>query len=103
MIQTYVEIPFLVVAEQIVDLLMEEDTSLKSAKEKEKEFSRLRFEIGKKLFELKESQIRKNKNMYKIIAEEIVRQLPKEKRISPTDLHNMMLFYKSSEALKKRL
>jgi len=73
------------VAEEIIDILMEETIEEEST----------RFEIGKKLFQLEEKMLQKRKHHYKIIAEEILRQLPNQQGISPTELLEMKRFYKA--------
>lgn len=73
------------VAEEIIDILMEETIEEEST----------RFEIGKKLFQLEERMLQKRKHHYKIIAEEILKQLPNQPGISPTELLEMKRFYKA--------
>lgn len=73
------------VAEEIIDILMEETIEEEST----------RFEIGKKLFQLEEKILQKRKHHYKIIAEEILKQLPNQPGISPAELLEMKRFYKA--------
>ena len=73
------------VAEEIIDILMEGMVEEEST----------RFEIGKKLFHLEEKMLHKRKHHYKIIAEEILKQLPNQPGISPTELLEMKRFYKA--------
>jgi hypothetical protein len=73
------------VAEEIIDILMEGSLEEES----------VRFEIGKKLFLLEEKLLQKKKNLYKIIAEEILKQLPDQEGISPASLSEMKRFYKA--------
>lgn len=73
------------VSEEIVDILMEGNIA-------EEE---IRFEIGKKLFFLRESLLRKNRDMYRSIAEEVLKQLPEQKGISSAELFEMERFYKA--------
>ncbi|MCB1073018.1 MAG: hypothetical protein KDK96_07970 [Chlamydiia bacterium] len=72
-------------AEEIIDILME------GTIEKEN----VRFEIGKKLFQLEEKLHQKKRHLYKIITEEILRQLPNQQGISPASLSEMKRFYKA--------
>ena len=76
---------FTEVAEEIIDLLMEGMIEEEST----------RFEIGKKLFHLEEKMLHKRKHRYKIIAEEILKQLPNQPGISPAELLEMKRFYKA--------
>jgi hypothetical protein len=73
------------VAEEIIDILMEGTIQEES----------IRFEIGKKLFQLEERMLQKRKHHYKIIAEEILKQLPNQPGISPTELLEMKRFYRA--------
>ena len=76
---------FIDVAEEIIDILMEDTIEEEST----------RFEIGKKLFQLEEKMLQKRKHHYKIIAEEILKQLPNQSGISPVELLEMKRFYKA--------
>ena len=73
------------VAEEIIDILMEGTIEEES----------VRFEIGKKLFQLEEKLRQKKKYLYKIISEEILKQLPNQEGISPASLSEVKRFYKA--------
>ena len=73
------------VAEEIIDILMEGTIEEESS----------RFEIGKKLFQLEEKLQQKKRHLHKIIAEEILKQLPNQPGISPAELLEMKRFYKA--------
>lgn len=73
------------VAEEIIDILMEEAIEEEST----------RFEIGEKLFLIEDKIVQKKKHHYKIIAEEILKQLPNQTGISPAELLGMKNFYKA--------
>lgn len=87
---------FTEVAEEIIGILMEGTIEEKS----------IRFEIGKKLFHLEEKMLHKRKHHYKIIAEEILKQLSNQSGISPVELLEMKRFYKAKayflEEFRKR-
>lgn len=80
------------VAEEIIDTLMEGDIEKEST----------RFEIGKKLFHLEEKLAQKKRHLHKVIAEEILRQLPNQQGISPASLSEMQRFYKAKAQLLTR-
>lgn len=84
---------FTEVAEEIIDLLMEGMIEEEST----------RFEIGKKLFHLEEKMLHKRKHHYKIIAEEILKQLPNQPGISPAELLEMKRFYKAKAYFLNKL
>ena len=73
------------VAEEIIDILMEGNIEEEST----------RFEIGKKFFLFEKKLIQKKKHLHKIIAEEILKQLPNQQGISPASLFEMQRFYKA--------
>lgn len=73
------------VADQIVDLLMGGDVK----------DEKTRFEIGKKLFLLEKAFLKKPKHIYKILSEEILKQLPNQEGISEGSLSEMYLFHKA--------
>lgn len=75
------------VAEEIIDILMEGNIEEEST----------RFEIGKKLYLLEEKLVQKKRHLHKAIAEEILKQLPKQQGISPASLSEMQRFYKAKE------
>jgi len=81
------------VAEKIIDILMEGTIQEES----------VRFEIGKKLFHLEEKMLHKRKHHYKIIAEEILKQLPNQPGISPAELLEMKRFYKAKAYFLNKL
>jgi hypothetical protein len=75
------------VAEEIIDILVEGNI----------EEENVRFEIGKKLFLLEEKLVQKKRHLHKVIAEEVLKQLPKQQGISPASLSEMQRFYKAKE------
>ena len=81
------------VAEEIIDILMEGTIEEES----------VRFEIGKKLFQLEEKLRQKKRHLYKIIAEEILKQLPNQQGISPASLSEMQRFYQDKSHFLTKL
>ena len=81
------------IAEEIIDILMEGTIEEES----------VRFEIGKKLFQLEEKLRQKKRHLYKIIAEEILRQLPNQQGISPASLSEMQRFYQDKSHFLTKL
>lgn len=81
------------VAEEIIDILMEGTI----------EEENVRFELGKKLFQLEEKLHQKKRHLYKIIAEEILRQLPNQQGISPASLSEMQRFYQDKSHFLTKL
>jgi|GEM_PF-2687566 len=73
------------VAEEIIDILMERNIEKES----------VHFEIGKKLFLLEEKLVQKKRHLHKVIAEEVLKQLPNQQGTSPASLSEMQRFYKA--------
>ena len=80
-------------AEEIIDILMEGTIEEES----------VRFELGKKLFQLEEKLRQKKRHLYKIIAEEILRQFPNQQGISPASLSEMQRFYQDKSHFLTKL
>jgi len=80
------------VAEEIIDILMEGNIEKEST----------RFEIGKKLFLLEEKLVQKKRHLHRVIAEEILKQLPNQQRISPASLSEMQRSYKAKKQVLTR-
>ena len=80
------------VAEEIIDILMEGNIEKEST----------RFEIGKKLYLLEEKLVQKKTHLHKVIAKEILRQLPNQQGISPASLAEMQRFYKAKKQVLTR-
>ncbi len=86
---------FLETAESIINLLLDRNVFLTRKDEKEREEKRLRFEMGRLLLSLQKVLPQKDKKMFQTISDEIRKQLPEEKNVSPKELRDALLYYRA--------